>query len=283
MVEKGYDRPLYTLDLIRDPSQTPWAGHYLAVPQGLLAVLRRGLLAEGKKYGTAECEKALAKALPHHARALPQLAELNLDAAWADNMSYWRARMHEKEVERAGRKGDSRMLTKDRRGLRQRGEKLWTSLSDWSALAHLDPPLVSGDKEDMRRLLDGLRQAELRLRDAEFLRQVAWCKLPEDKHAELVELVHSLLDVHDGGPTLDFQRRRAAQELIVIRAALIGDLRRLSKAAKLKLPPGQARGLQMQELLPRSVRRRPPPGAPTDPQPDGLIPIQDDGAAPVGG
>ena len=97
MLDKGYDHPLHSLDLLGPAAEPPEGPRFvLADPAGRLAV-RPALRRRARNVSTTVCEAALHAALVQHERAPSFFCAHGLDEAWLGGLRHWRRRMWHEE------------------------------------------------------------------------------------------------------------------------------------------------------------------------------------------
>ena len=260
MMNKGYDFPLYSLELVHDPSALSDEPRYtIEVPQGLL-VVRPALRRRAACTTTSVCDTAVETALSHHYTHIEGFSSFGLDADWAQHMRHWQQRLLAEDEAAAPILVDARLGSQQLAGLVQQGQKMWSRLSLCAKLAGKAGLVVSGRApEDRVKLIDALALAQQRAQDqAPALAQHGF---GPTEMALLQNIITALREGHDQSARLGFQRQRHSDTAVVIRGALLGDLSRLAKIGPQVLLPAQAAALLVQRLVPR---RRHQPG--TQPQ-----------------
>ncbi|MCS6913667.1 MAG: hypothetical protein RMK29_13515 [Myxococcales bacterium] len=266
MIAKGYDPPLYSLDLVPAEAPPPAGGLGLPVAEGVLVAPPR-LLGRALHVCSLACEQAVSAALAVHAQAEAGFGLYGLDGAWARAMRHWADRLLELEQERMVLVAEQGVATGRRRELLHRAAALRGHLQLVAKLAGVGRLLLpEGRPQALLAVLDSLQQVRLRLADAALRQQLQPFGLREADLRELDALVEGLSAERAGTVPLAQAQRRLAGAIQVLRAGLLGDLGRLGRVAPLVLPPDRAAELQRQRLFGplRPAPARPP--APRSPR-----------------
>jgi hypothetical protein len=252
MTDKGYDHPLYSLDLLPLSHAGDDEPRFcLFVPQGRL-VVRAELRRLGAGLSTGQIEDALALALTRHRIALPGFSRRGLTAAWADNMLHWRQRMIEKELLRQGLQGELDLASRTLRGLGGDGHQIWGQLSLAARMAGLAGTITRGRAPQASLALgDALRQASLRASEPVPAALLLQFGFGAAEQAELSGLADRIAAARQQVLDLTRKVQQASDTLVTIRAALCGDLRRLCQAAPYVVGPEHRKVLQVQTLFDR--------------------------------
>lgn len=278
MLDKGYDFPLHSMDLLGPASLGADEARFtVPVPQGRLRVapaLRR----RGARLSTGACEDAVALALAQRALAPRAFLRFGFDEAWAAAMRHWRREMMAQHVRaqlRAAQAQDG-----GTRPLVEAGRRLLGRLSLSAQLAGLGGLLTAGRPPwQAAALLGALGEAERRARaHAEALERRGFG--PEEL-GELGALLPQLAAAVAARPGRRLAQGEETARLLTLRAALLGDATLLGRVARQALPQRQHRRLSLRRLLrgapqpPLSLLR----GAPAAPLP--LLRGAPEGASPI--
>lgn len=256
MHDAGYDHPLYSFELLSRTTALPpaLARYVLPIPQGFLTV-RAPLLRRGGRTHSDACYKAVAFVLGFH-EGRP-FGRYGLGSDWADAMRYWNERMmdlygrrcnlgHERSVRR--RLEAPQLLPEARR--------LWQHVGIASRLAGVGRTIAAGRAPRARLLLlERLRQLQAEVSAPDRAARLARFGFGPEEQVRLAEIIAGIGGWREAEDQHGDERRTLSDSITVIRAALIGDLSRLSQITRLV----DARGVhhvRVGRLLGRGRKRR---------------------------
>ncbi len=254
MMDKPYEFPLYSLDLIANPAETADDPRYAIPHERSALVIRKELRKRAANASTEICDAAVCTGLAHHALDIPGFGDFGLDAAWAENMRHWQKRMLDQNEARRLLQSNGVLGTRDRHDVDQAARQMWDRLVLCAKLSRLGDRVASGSAPRGRlQLLDALSGAAERVREhAGPLSQHGFGQAYQE---QLTQVIAALSDHHQKAGRMERARRDSSNVLLVMRGALIGDLLLLSHAAPHVLPPKAADALLLRRLFPQ--RRRP--------------------------
>ncbi|MCS6913826.1 MAG: hypothetical protein NZ890_11370 [Myxococcota bacterium] len=259
MLNKGYDHPLYSLDLLGPGEAPPEDGRYaVPVPQGRL-VVRGALRRRALTVRTEACERAVAIVLGHHATAPEAFAAYGLDQAWAGSMRHWLQRLWQEEATRQRLHLELHQLRRQRQAALQQAYDLWQRLRLSAELAGLGSQLVGRAPAAELPLLEALRGVHRRLQDPGLQGLLADHGFGPPWLAQLGRVLAWLEPTRQTLRELEARLRCQGDVIQVLRGALLGDVARLCRVAPLVLLPEQAQALTVRGLL--GLQRRPASGA----------------------
>lgn len=236
MIDKGYEHPLISLDLLAPYAQFPEDPIYsVRVPQGYLVVhpvLRR----RGEDITTDDLLDAISRGLGAHAQHVQLLGGFGLDADWRRNLEHWGGRLDQLARERASAQARLSLLLGDRKGLRGSAHMLWRRLGVCTELARVVAPVRGAPPASLQRLLTGLQHAEKWLAEPAQAPLLAMGFGPHERDL-LREVIRGLQELPEQERALADEQQRASASIQVVRGALLGDLAFLSRAARQTLGP----------------------------------------------
>jgi hypothetical protein len=238
MLDKGYERPLYSLDLLKGAATPPEDDIYaVAVAQGRL-VVRPTLRRQGADTTTSDCVNAVYARLAYFPYAQEEFSRFGLGATWIDHMNSWCEKVKELERERTQRGYWHEIDRHFRKELPACAQGLWSRLRLASAVSGLGSTVVAGQMPQGRlQMLEALRAVSLRLSDEAILARLSPHGFgPEDREA-LAELQRRLRAALDGDEAHARQQRALRGAISVIRGALLGDLALFIRAGRAAFPP----------------------------------------------
>lgn len=268
MKDKGYAHPLCSLDLV-SADLRPAAAEDAAIPvPGGLLVVSPELLRQGKKFAAPSCQRAVLRALRFFHAHGEALWEVGLTPAWAEHMAHWTGQMIEWSAARFLTELRLAHLYASKDDALEDGRALLRRLSLSIRLGHLSaslPPLVPARAEValLRQIAEGhARAAGL----AAALQRSGFHAADGAALAEIGPLVDTL---RARIATQERDRRDLSGLLIVVRGALVGDLRLFSGAVRARYPARVAAQVAMGSLLPEGGPRgrSPGPAGPAPPTP----------------
>lgn len=251
MLDKGYDRPLYSLDLLKGPASPPEDDVYtVPVMQGRL-VVRPTLRRQGADTLTRDCVNAVYARLAYFPYAHEEFTRFGLDATWIDHMKGWCEKAKELERERTQRGHWHEIDRHFRKELPACAQALWTRLHMASALAGLGSTVVDGRMPQGRvDLLEALRTVSIRLSEEDTMARLSTQGFgPGDREA-LADVMARLRAAMDDDEAHSRRRRALQGALVVVRGALLGDLALFSRAGRATFPPESKMHAAMGRLLP---------------------------------
>lgn len=231
VMDKGYAHPLHSLDRLVTAALDPQRGYrLLQTPDGPLCV-RPVLERRAKDVSVGTCEDLLIQALAWQRAAPEALGRLGFTAAWAQSLLYWHERMIDAHLSLLGEAPEAPALP----GLMDAARRAYGQLALSAQLARLSGTVVRGPlPEAAARRAAALREAAERARP--HLPALRTFGYDEAALAELLTAAERL----EAHLSAQAARRRARDErrdgLRVIRAALLGDIGLLSRAAARCLP-----------------------------------------------
>jgi hypothetical protein len=260
MQDKGYDRPLYSLDLLKGAASPPEDDVYtVPVAQGRL-VVRPALRRQGSETTTRDCVNAVYARLAYFPYAQEAFAHFGLGAAWIDHMDSWCEKAKALERERTQRGYWHEIDLHFRKELPACAQALWTRLHMASALSGLDSTVVNGRMPPGRGdLLEALRTVSLRLSDEDTMARLSPQGFgPRDREA-LADVMARLRAAMDEDEAHARRRRALQGALAVVRGALLGDLALFSRAGRTVFPPESKIHAALGPWTKSRPRRRPVP------------------------
>lgn len=238
MQDKGYDRPLYSLDLLKGPASPPEDDVYaLPVAQGRL-VVRPTLRRQGMRAMTAACVDVVDARLAYFPYAQEEFSRFGLDAAWIDHMNSWCDQVKALERERTQRAHWHEIDRHFRKELPACAQGLWSRLRLASAVSGLGSTLIEGRMPQGRlQLLEVLRTVSLRLSDEVIAARLSPHGFGPGEREALAELQRRLRAALDGDEEHARQQRVLRGAISVIRGALLGDLALFIRVGRAAFPP----------------------------------------------
>ena len=260
MINKNYDRPLYSLNLIQPGDPTEDEPRFcIQVPQGLL-IVSRPLRVRGKNINHDRCARALALGLDFHGRGAAAFARHGLDDEWAQNLRFWWERLCDFKTRHVVTGSAGSLATGHRGEAMQRARQIWKRLSICADLAGLSGYIVTNPPpRDRQRFLVALARAIPLATEHEG--RLTSCGFGKAEQDELSLAAEDLGTLHHEADRRGWEKTQLAAMQFVLRGALVGDLSRLVKTAKVALPDEKARACTMNRLLgiTQSPRRPPQP------------------------
>jgi hypothetical protein len=248
MHDKGYGFPLYSLDLIAEeaaPADEP--RYFYRVPEGRL-VVRPALRRRAGDVPTGRVDDAVAVALSRHGLHPHAFARHGFTEAWARGMAHWRRLMIDQQRLRHTRQAELDLANEARRELMRRAQRMWGRLSLASRLAGLPGMVLRGRAPQAgAALCAALEQAAARAREHEA--PLARHGFAAEEQAGLASLLSALRTSLSSGREPAWKKEEAACGLVVLRAALLGDVSLFVQAAPEVLLPAHLPALRMQRLL----------------------------------
>lgn len=260
MMNKGYDFPLYSLDLQQPGAEPPGRELYVPVPQGRL-VITPALLGRSQRVGLLRCLQAQGEALERWRRHRAVFSTFDMDDAWAASMQHWGAQLellqqglHQSSVE-------LRLTTTDHRRTcavslaRLADARLRAELVGLSGLPR---PQTRATHATTATLQEGLQV----LGDPLWQKALATVGYGDAERAALEESVRARTSTWLARQRCEAEQARLSARSQVLRGALLGDLARLCKIAGQVLHPLEQPGLRMGRWFPHRAADK---GRPSDP------------------
>lgn len=260
MKNKGYDSPLYSLDLLQPGAEPQGRDLYIPVPQGRL-VTATALLRRAQRVGLARCLQAQGEALERWRRHRSAFSTFGMDDAWAASMQHWGAQLellqqglHQSSVE-------LRLATTDHHRTcaaslaRLADARLRAELV---GLAGLPRPQTRALHATTATLQQGLQV----LSDPLWRQALATVGYGDAEHAALDESVRARTSTWLARQRCEGEQARLSARSQVLRGALVGDLARLCKIAGQVLHPLEQPGLRMGRWFPHSATDKERPSDP---------------------
>jgi hypothetical protein len=249
MLDKCYDHPLYSLDLLPRGTRPHDPRYVVEVPQGILVVSPE-LVQRGRKVSTAVCDRAVVQVCAYQL-VHPRLAESGFTAGWRDSLLYWREQIYTWIGERYVGDVHERLTRADFDGALARATALYEELRHAARLAGI-PEAVVPQKQPraILAILDVLQQAASAVARPAVTSRLAWFGFDRARADDLTALVPHLTGLRHRLRGIHEERGRASDRIAVIRGALCGDIGLFSGLAVRLLGPRGA-PLLMKRLFPR--------------------------------
>lgn len=230
MNDKGYAHPLYSLDLLRGASARGDGARYsVPVPEGRVTVAQP-LRHLGVRCGVGACEEAVAEALARLRLAPAALGDFGFDEAWRASLLHWRGRLLALDSEQRARRGAPGAGTS--RAQVEAGRALLGRLSLSARLSGLQGAFVSGAAPwRAAELAAALAAAAERARAHD--EALGRCGFSAAHREEMERLAEALRAHGAARPARRLEQAQGQAQLVVLRAAIRGDARRLREAARL--------------------------------------------------
>ncbi len=258
MLNKGYDHPLHSLDLLPMGADLPDGPRYtFPWANDTRLVIRPELRRRAEDLTTTTVAQAVDEALGYHAVAVAGFAEHDLGEDWAESMVYWTGRLLDADQERLTWDALGREQGHLLGGLLARGRRLWVRLALAVRLGGIDVAMVPARGRAPRAVLtfiDALQQAGRAAREPVWAARLAAAGFGPLQQADLADVVARLDAARLERIAHEDVMQVTAGRVVVLRGALMGDLSRLCVVAPHVLLPEQARALTVRRLLPRRSR-----------------------------
>lgn len=239
MRDKGYPFPLYSLDLVLHQA-TPLDDlrFSLPAPGGRLQV-RRWLRRRGEHVSTADCQEAALRALALQ-RGEPALRRCGFDEAWAEALRHWLRRLEAPTEERWRQEVEAREAQAQGSAAQAELAALWRRLALAARMAR-SGGLLPADPRGSEARRRALREAGQRLGgDGALQALLAEHGFGAPQRRRLAAVLAALEESAARGEQAGAARRACAEELAVLRGALLGDVAWLRGA----LASAQGRGAE---------------------------------------
>lgn len=260
MLDKGYPHPLYSLDLVSQPADDDEARFVLRSPRGYLR-LAMHLRRRGVAVTSLDLLVATDDRLDLYARFQPLLASVGMTLEWAESLRYW---LEQLEISYRTQS----LLIMNHMALQQRFKAhdreceqvfrgLWLKLRLTGIHLCGVPRALPRSHAERSAVLD---LAAAQLESPQLAESIA--RLPVTAGPSLRELINERRALWLQRQGADAERQAGQDRAVVLRGALLGDLQRLSDAARLVLPRRLAELFALESALPRHTRhkqRRPQP------------------------
>jgi hypothetical protein len=255
MIDKGYDHPLHSLNLIPAGNLTDDNERYsVPDPHGLL-VISTDLRLRAADYSADRCYVAAATALAYHAHGVAGFTVYGLDAEWAENLRYWNNRLNALSRARGGLLTDCQLNTYGRAHYYKQAKSLWQRLTLASQIARCPGTVTTGPApRALPALCAALAAAQVRAHDRAAI--LAGNGFGPEQQAELAAVVAALQADLAGKTKNAWSQKALTDQLTVIRGAIIGDVVRLSRAAPHALFRSLAEKVRMRRLFPKCHPRK---------------------------
>lgn len=256
MDDFGYEYPLFSFQLLPASAKSEDDARFVIfVPQGRLVVpadLRR----RGAQVPIETCEGAVNRVLAWHGSNEAAFSAYFLTPQWARSLRFWCDRLGARARARTVAETERTLSIQERDGHAGRAAALWRRLTLITDLAGTGELLPRRPPRAVLAFADALQRGAARALAPAMAARLAPFSFDAALQKELTVLPPALVAARERAIAQEAERRRASDETMVIRGALLGDLARFCKVAAHVLQPEQAQDLAMQRLLPRRQRRK---------------------------